>query len=84
MALFGKPGPRGATGPTGPQGQQGLQGDEGPMGPAGAAVIPIGFGCVTFTPDYPNVALGYGQWELVSSGEFEEGDPTAYIFRRLA
>lgn len=78
----GEAGEIGPTGPMGPQGVPGLQGDVGPMGPPGSAVIPVGFGCVTFTADYPNVLLGYGIWELISSGEFEEGDPTAYIWRR--
>ena len=82
QGITGVPGPAGEVGPTGPRGEQGLQGDVGPMGPAGSAVIPVGFGCVTFTSDYPSTLLGYGVWELISSGEFEEGDPTAYIWRR--
>jgi len=82
MALFGKPGPIGPPGPPGPPGEPGIQGDQGPAGDSTLA-YPVGLGLVTFTPQDPGGLLGFGNWELVSFGEFEEGDPTAYIWRRL-
>lgn len=55
------------------------------MGPAGDVSIlyPPGVLYQSTAPTNPADILGFGTWELMSSGEYEEGDPTVYIFIRL-
>jgi len=82
QGIPGVAGQPGAVGPIGPPGEQGIQGDIGPAGDV-SSLYPIG--CVYFstTQQDPANTLGFGAWDMFSFGEFEEGDPTAYIWRRL-
>lgn len=72
-------GPKGDVGPQGPQGEQGLQGDAGV-----AWQFPLGSVFLSTINENPAIRLGFGTWEMFSFGEFEEGDPTVYLFRRLS
>ena len=84
MAIFGVTGP---TGPTGPGGEQGIQGDLGPTGPTGPPgtsemLYPVGYLYQSVIEQNPAEVLGFGTWYLMSSGEYEEGDPTIYLYVR--
>ena len=89
QGIQGVPGPAGAdgsvgpAGPPGPQGEQGLQGDIGPSGDA-SVLYPIGSVYFSTTQQDPANSLGFGVWDMFSFGEFEEGDPTVYLFQRLS
>jgi hypothetical protein len=73
----------GPAGPQGPQGEPGIQGDQGPIGDV-SVLYPIGSVYFSTTQQDPAGTLGFGTWEMFSFGEFEEGDPTVYLYRRLA
>jgi hypothetical protein len=86
MAIFGVTGP---TGPPGVAGADGVQGDIGPTGytgPPGDAsrLYPIGSLYQTTILGDPAMTLGFGDWWLMSFGEYEEGDPTIYLYVRSA
>jgi len=79
----GVAGQPGAVGPAGPQGEQGIQGDQGPSGDA-SVLYPIGSVYFSTTQQDPANTLGFGVWNMFSFGEFEEGDPTVYLYQRLS
>jgi len=89
QGIQGIPGPAGVDGaagpmgPAGPQGEQGIQGDQGPAGDA-SRLYPIGSVYFSTTQQDPADTLGFGVWEMFSFGEFEEGDPTVYLYQRLS
>jgi hypothetical protein len=83
MAIFGRVGPTGPAGPAGERGEQGIQGDRGPAGDA-SVLYPIGSVYFSTTQQDPANTLGFGVWDMFSFGEFEEGDPTVYLYRRLS
>ena len=78
----GPMGPAGPAGADGPPGPQGIQGDQGPVGDI-SRLYPIGSVYFSTTQQDPANTLGFGTWEMFSYGEFEEGDPTVYLYRRL-
>ena len=82
QGVAGQPGLSGPMGPTGPQGEQGLQGDIGPAGDA-SVLYPIGSVYFSTTQQDPANSLGFGVWDMFSFGEFEEGDPTVYLWNRI-
>ena len=73
----------GPTGPQGPQGEPGIQGDQGPAGDV-SRLYPIGSVYFSTTQQDPADTLGFGVWDMFSFGEFEEGDPTVYLYQRLS
>lgn len=81
----GIPGPAGADGaigPTGPQGEQGIQGDQGPAGDA-SVLYPVGSLFESVIQQGPSESLGFGTWDLVHYGEYEEGGQTFYLYVRV-
>lgn len=79
----GAAGVAGAQGPAGPPGPAGIQGDQGPAGDI-SVLYPVNTLYQSVVPTNPADLLGFGVWELMSSGEYEEGDPTVYLFIRIS